>query len=309
MPNHNKKTRYEHFMCPITHSLMVNPVQASDGWTYERDAIAQWCEDHDTSPLDPSVYVDVGQLKTNRSLRDAIQRVVESGDLPEPVCDEWTAATNTIESASQLYRDGHFEDAAERGHPRAMGELANRYYMGSGVLQDIPLALKWATKAAIAGDAQGQFRLGYAFHLGEGKEKDWVQALKYYTLAYENGITAASSNISEMYLVGGFGLIKNTKKVVEWCKRSYTAESLHVLAACYYAGDGIPRDHALARRNFKASNGIIDSQYMLGKMMLRGEGGNVNFPEGIKWIDRAAKQGHSEAIALKDRILDISRTF
>ena len=39
------------FLCPITHALMVDPVETSDGHIYERHAITTWLEDHSTSPL------------------------------------------------------------------------------------------------------------------------------------------------------------------------------------------------------------------------------------------------------------------
>ena len=38
------------YVCPITRELMHDPVFASDGHTYERDAIQQWLISHDTSP-------------------------------------------------------------------------------------------------------------------------------------------------------------------------------------------------------------------------------------------------------------------
>ncbi len=30
------------FLCPITHLIMVDPVSAEDGQTYEREAIEKW---------------------------------------------------------------------------------------------------------------------------------------------------------------------------------------------------------------------------------------------------------------------------
>jgi hypothetical protein len=41
----------EDFVCPITHQLMEDPVVASDGHTYERNAITQWLEKQNTSPM------------------------------------------------------------------------------------------------------------------------------------------------------------------------------------------------------------------------------------------------------------------
>ena len=36
--------------CPITCTVMTNPVLAMDGYCYERTAIRQWIEEHGTSP-------------------------------------------------------------------------------------------------------------------------------------------------------------------------------------------------------------------------------------------------------------------
>ena len=298
-----KKASHEQFLCPITHSLMVNPVQASDGWTYEFNAIARWCEAHDTSPLDPSIFIDISHLKPNRTLLDAIKIMVDSGDMDEAVAYEWKAAYSNRASAAQLFRDGRIEEAASLDHPAAMGELASRYYTGKGVMQDVHVALQWAHKASMAGNGEGQFRMGYAFQMGEGRPKNWTLSVKFYTMAYYNGLGAAAANISEMYRIGGFGVEQNAPKMAEWCGRCSSTSSIHLLAMCYYHGDGIPINHAEARRNFKASSANIESLYMLGRMLIRGEGGRVNLVEGIKHIEQASKRGHSKATELKDRII------
>ena len=38
-------------VCPITQAPMVEPVATADGHIYEKFAITQWLDDHDTSPL------------------------------------------------------------------------------------------------------------------------------------------------------------------------------------------------------------------------------------------------------------------
>jgi hypothetical protein len=40
----------EHFLCPITYEVLIDPVIASDGHTYERKAIEGWFTKNDTSP-------------------------------------------------------------------------------------------------------------------------------------------------------------------------------------------------------------------------------------------------------------------
>lgn len=39
------------FLCPIMQDIMQNPVKTVDGFTYERDAIETWFNNHNTSPL------------------------------------------------------------------------------------------------------------------------------------------------------------------------------------------------------------------------------------------------------------------
>jgi hypothetical protein len=41
----------EHFLCPITRDLMISPVTATDGHTYEKSAIIRWITTHSTSPV------------------------------------------------------------------------------------------------------------------------------------------------------------------------------------------------------------------------------------------------------------------
>jgi len=40
-----------HFVCPISHEIMQDPVFTADGQTYERQKIMEWLEHNDTSPL------------------------------------------------------------------------------------------------------------------------------------------------------------------------------------------------------------------------------------------------------------------
>lgn len=61
------------FMCPITMVIMKEPVLASDGYTYEKEAIQQWLQSNTISPLTraPMRFTD---CRPNRALKDAIDR-------------------------------------------------------------------------------------------------------------------------------------------------------------------------------------------------------------------------------------------
>ena len=72
------------FQCPITHELMVDPVDTADGQTYERAAIEQWLRHHDTSPV-TNARLGSKQLNTNYGLRRAISEWAQKySPLPPP---------------------------------------------------------------------------------------------------------------------------------------------------------------------------------------------------------------------------------
>lgn len=69
------------FLCPITYELMTDPVTGSDGHTYERTAIEQWLQTHNTSPLS-NARLTMADLKPNYALRSAIERFLAANPTP-----------------------------------------------------------------------------------------------------------------------------------------------------------------------------------------------------------------------------------
>ena len=64
------------YLCPITHELMVDPVCASDGYSYERKAIEEWLLKKQTSPIMNSP-IQNKQLYPNKILRMLIDKYVQ----------------------------------------------------------------------------------------------------------------------------------------------------------------------------------------------------------------------------------------
>lgn len=69
-----------HFICPISHNIMEDPVIIQDGFTYDREYIIQWFETNTTSPLtreiiDPQIIIPNINLKHSitewKSLNDS----------------------------------------------------------------------------------------------------------------------------------------------------------------------------------------------------------------------------------------------
>lgn len=66
------------FLCPITQDIMRDPVTCSDGFTYERNAIAEWfMSGKFTSPMTNDVLTNT-DFRANFTLRDSIRSFLDS---------------------------------------------------------------------------------------------------------------------------------------------------------------------------------------------------------------------------------------
>jgi TPR repeat protein len=75
-----------------------------------------------------------------------------------------------------------YRKAAEQGNARAQYYLASIYYEDDS-LRDYAEAMKWFTTAADQGTAMAQYSLGMMYAKGQGTEKDFVQAYKWFSLS------------------------------------------------------------------------------------------------------------------------------
>lgn len=75
MPKDNQiPTKY---LCSITSQIMIDPVMAADGYTYEREAIEQWLQTHDTSPR-TNERLEHKKLTSNHDKRSDILEFLDS---------------------------------------------------------------------------------------------------------------------------------------------------------------------------------------------------------------------------------------
>ena len=83
------------------------------------------------------------------------------------------AETNLAYSTKAL---GFLQQAAERGHGRAMLRLGIIYKKGIDAPQNYGLAAKWIEKAALLGEPQGMLELGRLYREGVGMPQDLIKA-------------------------------------------------------------------------------------------------------------------------------------
>jgi len=109
-------------------------------------------------------------------------------------------------------------------------------------------AVKWYTKAAEQGFHGAQQNLGNAYFLGMGVKKDIKEAVKWYTKAAEQGNDGAQYNLGNAYFLG-MGVKKDIKEAVKWYTKATEQGNLDAgyrLASSLFTGKGVTKDREKA---------------------------------------------------------------
>ena len=138
---------------------------------------------------------------------------------------------------------------ADGGDIEAQLDLAYRYRDGKGTAKDDKEAMKWAQRAADAGNANAMDFIGFAYLRGAVVERKPEVAFGYFKAAADQSAQAAF-NLGQCYY-GAQGTAQDCSKALEWWMKA--AEKGHGRAAAcaamaYYSGEGVPPDPTLARR-------------------------------------------------------------
>ena len=173
------------------------------------------------------------------------------------------------------------------------------YEKGIGVAKNYKEAVKWYRKAAVKGDADGQYHLGYMYRYGLGVDLDYQEAVGWFLKSAKQGNTNAQYNLGLMYQNGN-GVGKNDQKAVKWYRKA--AENGHAsaqnnLGFMYRYSKGVAQDYEEAVKWYRkaAKQGHAIAQYNLGLRYQYGHGVDQDYKEAVKWYRKAALQGDSNA--------------
>lgn len=89
-------------------------------------------------------------------------------------------------------------------NPDAATDLGSLYYTGRIGVQDYTAAIRYYTIAAEQGEPQAQENLGYCYYYGRNVETDYEKAFHYFALGAFAGRTASLYKIGDMYRNGYF---------------------------------------------------------------------------------------------------------
>ena len=128
------------------------------------------------------------------------------------------------------YFDVMYNMGAEAGDPDAQYNVAQCYYLGLGVEQNLLTAARWYIRAAEHGNADAQYILGTMFYKGMGVTQSYEEAVMWYDKAVKLGHPAAQYDLGICYYYGQ-GVVQNREKAVELWKLAAEQEFEDAVAA------------------------------------------------------------------------------
>ncbi|MEY2687806.1 MAG: hypothetical protein RL375_2004 [Pseudomonadota bacterium] len=135
--------------------------------------------------------------------------------------------------------------------------------------KDYPEAIRLLDPLARAGNAQAQLQIGLLHYHGHGVRESDAQARQWFERAARQGLAQAQFQLGNMYAYGLADLPDE-------------ADTYRLAAQWYFEA---------------ARQGLAEAQYSLGILFLTGSGVQQSQEEAVKWIRRAADQGHGDAKA------------
>lgn len=186
---------------------------------------------------------------------------------------------------------------AEAGDAKAQVELG-RSLEGDGVPADKAASTAWYRKAAMAGNAQGAWQLGFAVMDGVGTARDVSAGLEWLRQSVNISQDADHMATLAMLLATTGG---DQKEAMQWAQMAAdkgSPKGFEVLGMARLSGKwGLPKNPALAETflTTAAQKGDLNTQVALGKLYFSGAFGRKDAAAGIHWLQIAAEGGSGEA--------------
>jgi len=162
------------------------------------------------------------------------------------------------------------------------------------------------------GDADAQYKLGYAYVFGQDVRQNLREALKWFRMAAEQGYPDAQYALGVVYDEGK-GVLQDYREALKWFRMAAEQgypDAQYALGVVYANGQGVPQDLlyydravvggiGINNRAVARAGGINDRAVAGGDGVAAyyssGQGVSRDYGEAVKWFRMAAEQGHSEA--------------
>lgn len=164
----------------------------------------------------------------------------------------------------QLRAEAAIRKAAKAGNAEAQFRLGVMYGNGDGVGLDYEQALAWFEKAAAQGHENALITLAWMYANGAGVDTDEDKARDLYLNAAERGSAKAQYVVATMYRFAQYGVHKDIDRAVQWYLKA-------------------------------ADQGMATAQFALGKMLMEGKGVVQDDAAALQWLSLAHVNGSKRA--------------
>lgn len=188
------------------------------------------------------------------------------------------------------------QQAADRGHVRAVFELGYLYATGTGVAVDRKQANTFYAAAADKGDPYGMTSWGRALFHGYGVERDTAKGLDLLLKAAAMGHTYAMNDLGAIFTEGRNGVPADQARAVAFLEAGVERQdmySMNLLGRNYLSGAGVDKDPKTALALFQKATelGQPYAPSNLARMYRDGVGVERNPAEAQRLFEMATMRG------------------
>ncbi|RUV69546.1 MAG: tetratricopeptide repeat protein [Mesorhizobium sp.] len=188
------------------------------------------------------------------------------------------------------------QQAADRGHVRAVFELGYLYATGTGVAVDRKQANTFYAAAADKGDPYGMTSWGRALFHGSGVERDTAKGLDLLLKAAAMGHTYAMNDLGAIFTEGRNGVTADQARAVAFLEAGVERQdmySMNLLGRNYLSGAGVEKDPKTALALFQKATelGQPYAPSNLARMYRDGVGVERNPAEAQRLFEMATMRG------------------
>lgn len=182
---------------------------------------------------------------------------------------------------------------ANEGDAEAQFLVFKAYDDGVGVEENRELAHEWLKKAADNGHVSSQALMGF-YEMLKSRNSS---AVEYWEKASAGGNLKAANDLAGLYLDGYEDIPMNKARAIEllsFAVENNYPDSQVVLGRCYLLGNGVEKNPSMGIQLFlkAAETNNEEAQKMLGCCYLHGDGVVKDVNSAISWFEKAAEQGN-----------------
>lgn len=188
------------------------------------------------------------------------------------------------------------EEAAKKGHVRAVFELGYMYATGTGMAIDRTQANALYAAASDKGDPYGMTSWGRALFNGYGVERDTGKGLDLLLKAAAMGHTYAMNDLASIFTEGRNGVTSDQARAVAFLEAGVQRQdmySMNLLGRSYLSGQGVEKDPKTALALFQKATelGQPYAPSNLARMYRDGVGVERNPAEAQRLFELATMRG------------------